>query len=225
MRHYVIEAHDNDWFTPRGMVLAWGAEKHLSDRALFALVRIMANIAPIERQFTEQEFVSLLGSKDVGISLKELSAKGFIEIDYFDSGDRIVIRATKPARHRRANQPLLEIATYFGLIEQPVLTTPYVTKPNYIYFIKSHKHGLIKIGISYRPQDRCTSLSKHLDDTLSILCTINGKPSIEQELHRRFKNFQGRHPNDPTQREWFHPVRPIIDYIVEHHGRADLDID
>lgn len=85
----------------------------------------------------------------------------------------------------------------------------------FIYFMRSLKSGLIKIGRSVNPRHRKSTLEHELDDQLEIIHTIKGPPRLEIELHKRFRLFRSLHPALKHKREWFEPSAELIQFIDE----------
>ena len=77
-----------------------------------------------------------------------------------------------------------------------------------IYFIQAEKTGLIKIGYSNNPKERCFILKSSNADNLCILKIIEGNSRGESELHKKFRKF--RHHN-----EWYYPNKEILNFIAE----------
>jgi len=77
-----------------------------------------------------------------------------------------------------------------------------------LYFIQAKKTGLIKIGFSTNPKDRCSILKSFNADKLRILKIIEGNSRGEYDLHKRFRKY--RHHN-----EWYYPNQEILDFIAK----------
>lgn len=77
-----------------------------------------------------------------------------------------------------------------------------------IYFIQAEKTGLIKIGYSNNPKERCFILKSSNADNLCILKIIEGNRRGESELHKKFRKF--KHHN-----EWYYPNKEILNFIAE----------
>ena len=59
-----------------------------------------------------------------------------------------------------------------------------------IYFMQAEKTGLIKIGYSKNPKERCFILKSSNADNLCILKIIEGNSRGESELHKKFSKYQ-----------------------------------
>jgi len=75
-----------------------------------------------------------------------------------------------------------------------------------IYFIEAKEINRIKIGFSANPEDRLKSLQISSPVELTLLITIKGTQTNEQQLHRRFSK-------DRVHREWFEASKELMYYI------------
>jgi hypothetical protein len=67
-----------------------------------------------------------------------------------------------------------------------------------LYIIQSDKSGAIKIGRSKNPQQRLKQLQTGSPFRLKILLILEGKGSIEKQLHRRLNEYK-----QDCKGEWF----------------------
>lgn len=72
-------------------------------------------------------------------------------------------------------------------------------KDKYLYFIQSHKTGMIKIGVSKHPEKRLKQLQTGCADKLRIIAVFEGLGWRERALHDRLKRWRIR-----SNGEWFH---------------------
>lgn len=79
-------------------------------------------------------------------------------------------------------------------------------KIDYLYFMRSVRTGLIKIGVSVNPQKRAQSLRTNVGE-LEILTTIQASYDEERRLHRRFAEHR-------QHGEWFEPHTDLMGYIA-----------
>ncbi len=82
-----------------------------------------------------------------------------------------------------------------------------------IYFIQeqNNSEGLIKIGLSGKPQRRLKSMQTNSPVLLEIFVTLPGNEQLEEKLHEMFAENRIRG-------EWFKPSQKLIAFI-------DLAID
>lgn len=79
----------------------------------------------------------------------------------------------------------------------------------FVYFIKRGvRRGPIKIGFSAKPKKRLAQLQTSHPDQLILLGTVPGTPSLEQEIHQRFKHIR-------LGGEWFSPTAELTDFILQ----------
>ena len=86
-----------------------------------------------------------------------------------------------------------------------------------VYFIKNPDTGLIKIGRAKNVFQRIHKLIVEQKADLRILGVIDGYEWEENELHRKFAEF-----NDHL--EWFKPVDEILEYIAQHCCNGSLNV-
>lgn len=82
-----------------------------------------------------------------------------------------------------------------------------MSRPSYIYFIKPvGMSGPIKIGCSYTPKGRLSTLSTWSPFALEIVATIEGGQKLERNIHECFADLH-------SHREWFHAGTHLIEAI------------
>jgi len=87
-----------------------------------------------------------------------------------------------------------------------------------IYFLQCAPSGPIKIGFtSGYVGTRVRALQTATPHELVFLGSHAGGREIETELHHQFADYCCRG-------EWFHPVKPIFDYINEFAEDRDLSV-
>lgn len=60
---------------------------------------------------------------------------------------------------------------------------------DYVYFIRDHETGLIKIGRSKHPEDRRKSIQSKIGHKLAILATM-ATVDLEKRLHEKFDQYR-----------------------------------
>lgn len=81
-----------------------------------------------------------------------------------------------------------------------------------IYFLRSKKTGLIKIGTTKDYQTRLYQLTAEFGP-LELLGVMDGSYEKEGTLHHRFKKHRRNHVKGT---EWFNPVPQLLDFIQQH---------
>jgi hypothetical protein len=86
-----------------------------------------------------------------------------------------------------------------------------------VYFMRSADTGRIKIGYSQNVLRRRNELQGAHGGRIQILLTVPGGPTLEAEMHERFKAHM-------TFGEWFEPADEILAFIecekAKHRPRA-----
>lgn len=79
----------------------------------------------------------------------------------------------------------------------------------FIYFMRaSAGGGSVKIGYSWKPEDRLAFCQPFSPVTLVIVATMPGGPELERRLHLKFK---AQHSHG----EWFHPSAELECMILD----------
>lgn len=96
---------------------------------------------------------------------------------------------------------------------------PDLRKDTYVYFARAFPSGLVKIGYSFRPEQRMGGVMAECGEKVSVLFTLPGNRVQEKGFHKRFRNcqFKGR------GREWFYETGILHDYLKER-GHAGTKI-
>jgi hypothetical protein len=82
-----------------------------------------------------------------------------------------------------------------------------MSNPSYVYFIKpAGMTGPIKIGCSFMPEKRLSSLSTWSPFALEIIATVEGGQRLERNIHECFADMH-------SHREWFHAGARLIEAI------------
>lgn len=69
----------------------------------------------------------------------------------------------------------------------------------FVYFVRMvDRVGPIKIGYSWRPEERLKALVTWSPYELEIAATVFGEPALEAKVHNHFFDCH-------SHREWFHP--------------------
>lgn len=76
----------------------------------------------------------------------------------------------------------------------------------FVYFVQEGKSGSIKIGFAKNVKTRIKSLQTGNSRDLRLLCAIEGDPSLEKSLHKKFSQFLERG-------EWFKPAVEIFEFV------------
>lgn len=85
-------------------------------------------------------------------------------------------------------------------------TEPKEPARSWVYFIKSKKSGLIKIGRSINPDKRFNAIRTMSPDELVLLGSIPEKVMTESELHKKFSHLR-------KHGEWFEGDDELWDFI------------
>lgn len=87
-------------------------------------------------------------------------------------------------------------------------------KPNYVYLMKDHKTGFIKIGRSVNPRVRERTIRPEVPQ-LELLFSWQVKAQVETLLHKHFKDKRGRG-------EWFDLKQDDINSIRQYFRKAGI---
>lgn len=100
-------------------------------------------------------------------------------------------------RHKYTYNPTREQSEYYDYTGDTI---------NYVYFIRSQKTGLIKIGTSGDVNERITNIAFVNKTRIDFLAAIEGSYTLERKLHRRFDKSR-------VEGEWFNPSNELMEYI------------
>jgi hypothetical protein len=87
-----------------------------------------------------------------------------------------------------------------------VALSNYRWREGFIYFIRSHRMGAIKIGFATDVEKRMRSLKTAIAGDIELLGTVAGNVDDERALHDRFSAYR-------ISGEWFEPADEIITHI------------
>jgi len=88
----------------------------------------------------------------------------------------------------------------------PVALYPRERRTRFVYFMKAETTGLIKIGISFDPENRRRALES--SEPLVLLAYMSGTVETERELHTRFSKLR-------AHGEWYNPGTELLAYVNE----------
>jgi hypothetical protein len=129
-----------------------------------------------------------------------------------DDLEAIIRIRRQPGFHR--GQEVVALCAYARKREEKLglFLSPAKQKTSWIYFLASD-NGLIKIGVSTRPQSRISSLISSSPVPLTSLGMMRGDRIIEAEIHHQFRDFR-RHG------EWFETNEGLMRFIAERCDRT-----
>lgn len=96
------------------------------------------------------------------------------------------------------------LAPWGGWLNSPAVSN----RGDRAYFIQHEDGGPIKIGVSWKPDDRLRQININTHDPrYRLLATLPGGRTTEVELHVRFRRIR-------VHGEWFLPEPELLDYIA-----------
>jgi hypothetical protein len=164
-------------------------------------------------KFVEDELIKN-GINHAFISVKKKDSKAVI-IDNIPGAleelkaifpDAIIAGKDKVDKRTIRNHP--EIVEKSKYIKFKGEVSEVVTK--FIYFIKSHNSGLIKIGTTVNLQERVRSLQTGSPEEIYVVALMIGDHKLEKQIHKKFQHLRR------GDSEWFEPNSDLMDFIKEN---------
>lgn len=233
----LIDGSGLEWYTPRGLVIPWGAEQYLKPDELFVLIRLINLVRPIPVEVTTDALVAAIGMPPVVVqdAIREIHKLALIDADWGATGlFPCFIRFRTARRLRRFTWDHRRVGDYLNQRfrkKSPILSplsgyTPKnrgVWTKRWLYFMRSEDTGWVKIGQSNHPEYRKSNIERDLGESLVILATMSNESRLEYDLHQKFIAHRVKHPKQKIKKEWFILSDEIQLYINEHLGRPDID--
>jgi hypothetical protein len=100
---------------------------------------------------------------------------------------------------------------------KPHTWVPLRLRPQFVYFLQNVETGHIKIGQSYRPEERVKHIGLQVGRSrLRFLGKAPGTRETERGLHKRFAA-------DALGHEWFRPS-PLLLAVIEFFSLPDTQV-